>query len=409
MRYDGSTAGHWFSGASAFQGALAGLGVLLPALAASLLPGAAADEPAGSVSVRDTGSQIGPASYECTFGHKVDTHLITLDSGAVRYTFRYSGCTDASHGDLRPSAEGNFGMPEPTSGNWYWGGFLRVLINGKDAIGYRQTDMRAIETGARGAFQAIWAHPDADVGARFLMLPGGNHVLAYLTWRPKPGAKIDSVLVNLRCYPSFFTAPHHRQGERHCQTPRANEREPKTLELVPAKDPYLYYYDAVFDVAKGEGDGPCAALVNPQGVKAGRVHIGDYAVSTDLEYPPEAGQARLAFYDFTGKTNAEAEAYLKAHWAEDLAQLVQTDFRPEPVRLLQADRLQSEATKLLADAADDGKALQPKVNELLSRVAALRAKAGQGDWQAEADLATALQDSADLFWRLRAFALLNGP
>jgi len=377
------------------------------ALSCLLLASLLAAQPDDEVSARDGGSKIAPATFECKPGHQVDTHLITLESATARYGFRYSGCQDPSHGELRPSAEGNFGMPEPTSDNWYWGGFFQVMVNGTDAIGYRLSDIRVTEAGARGAFQAIWAHPDADLGLRVMLLSNTNHVLALLTWKPKPEATLKTITLRLRCYPSFFTAARHRQGERHCQTPRLDQQEPETLELDPAQDGYLYYYDAVFDVARGEGDGPCAALVAPDALQGGRVQIGDYAVMTDLDLKPDAGQTRFALYDFTGLTNADAEAYLRAHWTDDLAQLTQADFRPEPVRLLQADRLQAQAAQLLADAADDGQTLKPQVDEVLSRVADLKGKADEGDWVAEAELASVLTNSADLFWRLKAFALLN--
>ena len=367
---------------------------------------AAASEP-GEVSVHDGGSQIAPATFECTRGHKAETRLVTLDSGAVRYTFRYCGCQDPSHGDQRPAAEGNFGMPAPTTANWYWGGFFFVQINGKEATEYRLGDLRVLETGPRGAMQIVWAHPDADVGLRLLMLPGANHVMADLVWKPRSPATVKNVAVRLVCYPSFFTAARHRQGERHCQTPRVDKREPETLALVPERDAYLYFYDKVFDTAKGEGDGPCAALVAPQAVQGGQVQIGGYAVITELRLRPEAGQARLAFYDFTGRTNAEAEAYLKAHAAEDLARLVKTDFRPQSVRRLETDRLKTEAVQLLAAAADDAQPYRAKIEEFLARVAALKASAERGDWKAEAELASALAGSEDLFWKLKALAALN--
>jgi hypothetical protein len=383
------------------------LGLLVTWPAGRVEAGEPRGGPSGEVSVQDSGSQINPVTFECTPGHKAETRLISLDSGAVKYTFRYCGCQDPSHGDLRPAAEGNFGMPAPTTANWYWGGFLFVLVNGKDATQYRLGDLRVIETGRRGALQILWAHPDAEVGLRLLMLPGANHVMAYLVWRPRPQAAVKSVVVRLVCYPSFFTAARHRRGERHCQIPRIDKREPEALKLVPDQDVYLYFYDKVFDTAKGEGDGPCAALVAPEAVLGGQVQIGDYAVITELRLKGEAGQARLAFYDFTGRTNAEAEAYLKAHAVEDLAQLANADFRPEAVRRLQADRLQAEATQLLAAAADDGKPYRAKIEEFLSRVAALKASADRGDWKAEAELASVLAGSEDLFWKLKAMAALN--
>ena len=377
---------------------------LLGLTLAGRLPAAA---PTATVAVTDGGPRINSATWECTPGHKVEKHDITLDSGAMRYTFLASGCVDPSHGEQRPCAEGNFGMPDPVLCNWYWGGFFQVLINGTNATAYRIADIRVIETGARGAFQIIWAHPDAEVGLRLLMLPKSNHVLAELTWKPRAAATLKTVGVRLTCYPSFFTTARHRQGARHCRTPRTDLGEVQTLQLVPERDTYLYYYDTTFDIAKGEGEGPCAALVVPAGILGGKVDVGDYAEVTELSLQPEAGQARLAFYDFAGHKNAHAASYLKAHAAEDLAQLAQMDFRPLPVRGLQVERLRSEATELLTAAGDDGQALRPEMDKLLSSLAELKAKAEGGDWKAEADLSNLLENSADLFWKLRAFAALN--
>jgi hypothetical protein len=300
-------------------------------------------------------------------------------------------------------------MPDPTAGNWYWGGFFRVLVNGSDATVCDLKDVRVIEQDHRGAFQIVWAHLDAEVGLRLMMLPGGNHVLALLVWHPTEGKTVTSVKVQLTCYPSFFTAARNRKGERHCRTPRIDQAEPTTLTLEPEQDTYLYYYDAIFDVANGEGDGPCAALVSPKSVAGGKVAIGNYAVQTEIDLKPEAGEARLAFYDFTGLKNAEAENYLSAHADEDLVQLEDADFRPQAVRELDYDRLKTEALKLLADAAEDGKTIEPRVQELLAKVADLKTKAEGGDWLAEADLASGLIDSDDLFWKLRTFAVLNNP
>lgn len=384
--------------------------VLLVALAAVAAAGATfAAETAQAVKVTDAGPQINSATWECTAGHQIEKRRISLDSGARRYTFLVSGCQDLSHEGKHPCAEGSFGMPDPVSANWYWGGFLRVLVNGSDATVCDRRDLRVIEEGNRGAFQIVWAHPGAEVGLRLMMLPGGNHVLADLVWKPTGGAVLATIGLRLTCYPSFFTAARNRQGERHCQTPRIDQIEPTTLDLRPQEDTYLYYYDAVFDVAKGEGDGPCAALVSPAGLLGGRVIIGGYAVQTEIDLKPEAQEARLAFYDFSGLTNAEAETYLRSRAAEDLTELGETDFRPEAVRELNLDRLRSEALKLLTEAAEDGRAMEPRVRELLSKAAELKAKADGGDWIAEADLSAMLADSDDLFWKLRAFAALNSP
>jgi len=362
---------------------------------------------AEQVGALDDGGRTGPATWECTSGHPIRTHQISLQNALRNYSFKYTGCQDPSHNGEHPASEGNFGMPTPTACNWYHSGFLTIDINGKDVVRQDVKEMRVTESGARGAFQVIWAHPDAEVSLRFVLLPGSNHVLCLLKWQPRPGATLKKITVGLRCYPSFFTAARQRQGERHVKTPRTDQQEPTTLELVPAQDPWLLYYDTIFDMARGEGEGPCAALVEQAALQGGKVSIGDYAVMTYLNPKPEAGSFRFALYDFAGSTNAEAEAYLQAHGTEDLAQLLATDFRPEIVRALDLAKLKAEAAGLLADAADDGVALKPKVDTLLKQVEELSAKGQSGDWQAEADLAGVIRNSEDLFWKLKTFAVLN--
>jgi hypothetical protein len=147
--------------------------------------------------------------------------------------------------------------------------------------------------------------------------------------------------------------------------------------------------------------------VQQTALSGARVSIGNYAVMTYLDAKPEAGSFRFALYDFAGSTNADAIAYLQAHGIEDLAQLLNTDFRPEIVRTLDLAKMKADATGLIAEAADDGAALKPKVEAVLKQVAELSAKGQGGDWQAEADLAGVIRDSEDLFWKLKTFAVLN--
>lgn len=369
-------------------------------------PGGVAD-PMPGVQVHDGGSRINPATWECTPGHQILKRTVSLDGGTVRYAFQFQGCQDESHGDQHPCSEGNFGMPEPTPANWYWGGFMRILVNGTDAALYAIEDLQVLETGPRGTFQVLWAHPDAEVGLRLMLPAGSNHILGHLRWRPRPGANVETVVVELRCYPSFFTAARNRQGERHCATPRVDRKEGEPLEIVPEQDTYLYYYDAVFDVAKGEGGGPCAAMVVPGPLTGGAVYITDYPVITRLDLAPQAGEARLGLYDFTGLSNAEAEAYLKQNGARDLGELQAADFRPVCVQSLDPAAMRAEVEGLLTDADEDGATLRPRVEDLLRTLEELMTPAQQGDWRAEAALAALIRSSEDLMWKLRAFAVLN--
>ena len=193
-------------------------------------------------------------------------------------------------------------------------------------------------------------------------------------------------------------------GQRHCRT-RHDQQEVGTLEIVPGETVSLLY-DAVFDVAKGKR-WPCAGA-GPEGVIGGQVTIASYPVISLIDFDPAAGAARLAFYDFAGQTNAQAQAYLDEHWQADQAELATMDFRPLAVQNLDVAAFAERTRALLAQAADDGEELRPRVEELLGQLATAQAQAEAGDWQAEASLAALLRDSEELLWKLRIFALLNG-
>lgn len=380
-------------------------GIVLIVIACAV--GTACADESQRVTVHDMGMKTSAARWECTPGHEIHRQQIKLDSGARGYTIQLQGCFDPSHGDQHPCNEGLFGMPTPTRANWYAAGFMKVLVNGVDAILYQDVAPRVMETGDRGVVQFQWEHPDAEVGLRLMMLPGGQCLMGHLQWRPREGRTVDTVALALTCYPSYFTTFNNRTGDRHCMTPRTDESEGHPLQIAPEEDAWLYYYDTVFDVAKGEGDGPCAALVPPQGLLGGSVSIGGYSVNTSLDLNPAAGEARIGFYDFTSMTNAEAERYMKQQASEDLATLTETSFRPAPVRELDLAAFPEETNRLLDQAGEDGATLRPQVEELLASVAELKPAADAGDWSAEAELSSLLQTSSDMFWKLKAFAVLN--
>ncbi len=369
----------------------------------------AADE-APPVTVHNPEMSVSSASWECTRGHEIHRRQFTFASGETSYRIKTQGCFDPSHGEQHPCNEGTFGMPSPTRANWYASGFMEVLVNGVNATLYQDEDRppRVLETGERGVVQFVWDHPAADVGLRLMMLSGGNHLIGDLRWWPREGQTVESVTVKLLCFPSFFTAARNRTGDRHVMTPRIDKKQGERLDLVPGGDTWLYYYDTVFDVANGEGDGPCAALLAPGAVTGGRVGIGGYGVNTTVQLDPSVGEARLAFYDFTGWTNAEAERYMTEQGADDLAQLQAMSFRPALVRELDLAEFTAETQRLLEAAGVDGDALRPRVEKLLARVTELKPKADAGDWPAEAELAETLRASDDLFWKLKTFAVLNG-
>ncbi|MBI3922455.1 MAG: hypothetical protein HY318_13620, partial [Armatimonadetes bacterium] len=111
------------------------------------------EEPRNEVSVNDSGSQYSQATSQKHSGHKWERRTMALENSLARYSFLYSACVDPSHPNDRAFDEGYFGMPGPSSCNWYHGGFLSLNLNGRDIGTVPLADMRVIETGTRGSFQ----------------------------------------------------------------------------------------------------------------------------------------------------------------------------------------------------------------------------------------------------------------
>jgi len=380
--------------------------LLLPALggAAAL---AADSAPAAGVSVRESGPTYRTGWREGHKDHKWEERSIGLDTGRALYTLKYSACVDPSHPGVRALEEGYIGMPTPTAANWYHSGFFFIRVNGKEVGEFPLADMRVTERGARAACHMVWDTPDARVRVQFLVKGGSERLLSQVTCVPVTGHTVESVEFKFTCYPSFFTAHHHRQGDRTLITPRTEAHEPSTTALDPVADTYLLFEDTVFDVAKGEGDGPCAMLFLPEPIAAGTVQLSNYPVQTTLKAAPGALRFRFVFWDFQKRTNAEAAAFLKENGAAARDELRQTEFRPELLVAFDAAGAQAELQGLLAAAAEDGQRLKAAGEGLMRKLTELRQRADADDWSAEAEFAAAYADYEAFLWKLRIYALLN--
>ncbi|OGV73667.1 MAG: hypothetical protein A3K19_19010 [Lentisphaerae bacterium RIFOXYB12_FULL_65_16] len=283
---------------------------------------------------------------------KATTHRqsATFPLGPATYTISYYAKFAEGDSSKMLGTEGAIGMPAPTSCNWYHSGFLFIELNGVDiaATSFIHS-MTVSEIGQRGILDMVWQHELADVRIRFLGLPDADHLPCEITLEPK--TELTSIKVHARCYPSFFTSWHKRQGARRIQTPATLVKEGEKA-TVPAKDNgWAVFYDEVFDVAKGEGEGPCAMLLLPEeGQEISFVPTG-YPVETYITFPPATRTIRMAFWDFKGKTNADALERLRTG-AEAVRQALQTaDFTPQPVRSFDANLFRTELEKALQSAA----------------------------------------------------------
>jgi hypothetical protein len=274
----------------------------------------------------------GPITRSDFADHTLREQVATFGFGPRSYSVAYRAAIPPKEKDTGKVVpiEGYIGMPRPSSCNWYHGGFLAISINGQDIGATPITSMMGVESGERAIVDMVWETDQADVRARFFGLPGQDYLATEITIDPKQ--EITRIGVALRCYPSFFTAHHKRDGARRIKTPATLIEQGNKTTLPAAENWWAVYYDEIFDVANGEGDGPCAMLMPPGEASEISFDPGSYAVSTSITYPPHTRTIHLAFWDFTGATNAAALERVEAGAEHVSRMLVETDYRPRTVQ-----------------------------------------------------------------------------
>jgi hypothetical protein len=182
----------------------------------------------------------------------------------------------------------------------------------------------------RGYTDLVWHHELADVRARFIGIAGKTALYCAIT--VEPAAPLETLTVRARCYPSFFTSHHNRTGARRIQTPATLVEQGQNTSFDASANWWLCYYDEVFDVAKGEGSGPCAMLILPDQAGTIACKPGGYAVGTEIQYPPETTTIRLAFWDFKGRHNQDVLADMPNQAAATRNELAKLDPTPRAIR-----------------------------------------------------------------------------
>jgi hypothetical protein len=302
--------------------------------------------------------------------------------------------------------EGYIGMPAPSSANWYHTGFLFVQINGHH-VQIPATSVMSVESGDRAILDMVWHDPDALVRTRFFGLPGENWLGCEV--KVEPINEITSLTIALRCYPSFFTSAYNRDGARRIQTPSLLVEEGAAAEGALAENPWAFYYDEVFDVARGEGDGPCAMLALPVDGATIRYEPGSYAVNTTLYFPPDTRTIGFAFWDYKGLTNADALADLQGQADTVLATLETADLTPKAVAEFDIAAVRASLEEALA-SAETREALGERIGEVEAWLAANEQMEQPGavvGVAGQEELLGSLDDYNSFQWEVKLIKLLN--
>ena len=380
-----------------------GCGLLLAAL-----PAAADSQVGAGVSLSPT-EERSLGDYAGHQNHRFRQITANFSFGKNPYAISYQACVDPAHGDQVAPLEGYIGMPQPCSTGWYHSGFLFIQLNGQDIGTTPLGSMTVAESGNRGILDMVWHHPTANVRVRFLGLPEHDGLYCEIALEPKQ--EITSIVVLARCYPSFFTSWNHRDGARRIQTPSALV-EQGTSVTVPATDNWwAVYYDEVFDVANGEGDGPCALMLLPQEATDIQLSPQSYAVDTRITYPPGERRLHLAFWKFPGRPNAEVLTAVREDATAIRGELETTDFTPAAVKDLDIAALRAEverATRSEAVKAYLGDRLAEVRGWLDESAPALQQPAAAPSIEAEEKLLASVGKYYGFMWEVRLAELLAG-
>jgi hypothetical protein len=329
--------------------------------------------------------------------------------GRNPYAISYQSCVDPAHGGQAAPLEGYIGMPGPCSTGWYHGGFLFIQLNGQDIGSAPLSSMTVAESGDRAILDMVWHHPLASVRARFLGLPGHDGLYCEIALEPKQ--EITSISVLARCYPSFFTAWNHRDGARRIQTPRTLVEQGQNVTVPAADNWWAVYYDEVFDVAKGEGDGPCALMLLPNEATGLFLNPQSYAVDTRITYPADCRRMHLAFWKFPGRANAEVLESFSGSANATRAELESTDLTPAAVSGLDVAALRAEVERAMkSDAvrATLGDRLTEVQAWLDASAPALQPTSAVPSVEAEEKLLASVSRYYGFMWEVKLAELLAG-
>ncbi|MCE5239475.1 hypothetical protein LLH23_13445 [bacterium] len=376
-------------------------GLWLVLMGMCALAGAAAAAPTG-VQVADGGQQIRPVTEGPAAGSDQVGHSLILSNGAVRYGISYNGYWD-QQGGAKATAEGYLGMPVPGSTNWYGGGFMDVVANGKSLGNTRPLPLRVVERGERGLIEVLFPAQPTPVRLRFLLEPDTD----YLACEVAANAPLTSLSLQLRCFPSYFTSWNKRDGWRQVIGPSGTIEQGKDATLQPAQDWWLFYQDTVFDFAtNADSAGPCAVLMLPEQAQSARVTVGSYPVSTGLTYKPGLRSVRLAFWDFYRQANAPSLQHLRAIAPQVADRLRKLDFNDTGVSGFNVRGERAKLDDLIAHSSDPAKWKQALVPMFEAIATAAEAYRG-GDFVAEQRAAEAIAKYREALWDLKFDALLT--
>ena len=177
---------------------------------------------------------------------------------------------------------GAIGMSQPTSANFYYGGFIGVFFGPASVDG--KTPVLSVgrdHTGARAA-DATWTLPQGAIVVRLSLVPGSEALFVEIdaSLDPKPRAP---GFVRLNLYPQSFNRAKHGTPRANFLVSSAGERlTAPTSKSLGASERWVYLADALY---KGKQGGAAVGFA-PESLRQAKVHVGSYSVLVDQTFKP---------------------------------------------------------------------------------------------------------------------------
>ncbi|MCC7494486.1 MAG: hypothetical protein IT204_19165 [Fimbriimonadaceae bacterium] len=268
---------------------------------------------------------------------------------AVPYAVRYNRTinpADPSFGDV---GEGPVGLPSPSTENWYGGGFIETRLAGQRLDTGPLSSIAVVEDGPRGILDLVWHGDFGSLRYRFVGVDGSDHLALQIDLQPRqPGGAVD---VLLRAYPSYFTSWHQRDGARRMRTAAGTVAQGQEQTWPGAAAAWCVLYDEVFDVARGEGEGPCAVAWQPSAVATARLVAEAYPCSLNLSLTPGTTRLRLALWEFPGQPNASVLKTFAKRATQAMAAIEAADCTPRSLQGADPAALRTVAAAVAARPA----------------------------------------------------------
>ena len=348
---------------------------------------------------------VGPAApeplglYPAHENHPTKKWTATLACQPCSYSLQHWACYHESHAPQAIALEGQIGMTSPCGANWYHNGFFNFSLDGEAGANYAVKAVRALDQGERGSCEFVWELPAAWVRVRFMVVPGKEPLFCSITSHPK-SEHVPVLKVSLVAYPSGY----FHQGQRVAVTAAGTYRTPARVDLDPAREWWVVFYDEKYDLGVEGGSGGAAGLTDPDLVGKAALNVGSYPLLWTVEAKPGGRELRFAFWNGLNRRNADLLPYMQPRFEPALADLRALDFRPLRYREEALEPLRREFEKLLAETTGPTAAQAAETyREAMARLEALRPRlqADAVDITAEEEYLATLDRLDALLWDLR--------